>query len=190
MDISENCVNKIKNNLKKYNIPENIIIAELSDGLLCFNDKKYDFSELTDIIIAGMGGENIADIIYNIDEKENIENINFILQPNSKTEILRKFLYYNKFDIVDEIIVEDKHRIYNILQVKFTGEIYIPEMSEIVAGKNITHKGYITKVIRRLESILVDLDKKDDEKYNTETEFGYYNDIENLIAELERKKLW
>jgi len=65
LDISENCVNRIKTNLRKYNISQDVIIPVLSDGLECFESKKekYDFSELTDIIIAGMGGENIAEII-------------------------------------------------------------------------------------------------------------------------------
>ena len=183
LDISENCIKKIKLNLKKYNIPEDIIIPVLSDGLSCF-ETEYDLSELTDIIIAGMGGETIADIIAQSGGLA--ENLNFILQPNSKVEFLREYLYDNKFDIIQEIIAEDENRLYNIINARFTGKIYKPKLIEIVAGKNITHFGYINKIIKRLDNIITDLNKKSGDKYNIKTEFGYYENIKNLISELKK----
>jgi len=127
LDISENCVNRIKANIKKYNIPEDIIIPVLSDGLECF-DNKFDFNEITDIIIAGMGGETIAGIIeqspvasrHPLSKGGFIENpsVNFILQPNSKMRFLREFLHDNKFDILQDIIIESKNRRYIIINAR------------------------------------------------------------------------
>ena len=116
-DISEKCVEKIKINIKKNNIPENIIIPVLSDGLSYFI-KNDIIKKITDIIIAGMGGETIAKII----ESAPVENINFILQPNSKIEFLKNFLYKNKFEIISEIKIEDKKRFYTILNAKIKPE--------------------------------------------------------------------
>ena len=110
-DMSINCVDKIKINIKKYNIPENKIIPVLSDGLNFANDEILQ--EITDIIIAGMGGETIAKII------KPIKNINFILQPNSKIIFLQKFLQENKFKIIKEIKIEDKKRFYTIINAQF-----------------------------------------------------------------------
>ena len=181
LDISEKCVERIKKNLKKYNIPENIIIPVLSDGLSCFKTE-YDFNELTDIIIAGMGGKNIAEII---EQTPLAKNLNFILQPTRKDEFLRDFLYKNKFDFM-EIIVEEGKWIYNIINARYTGKLYEPTFMEIFAGKNITHSGYINNIIKRLNNLIKDLDKSSGDKYNIKTEFGYYGDIENLISELKK----
>ena len=189
LDISENCVTKIKINLKKYNVPEDIVIPVLSDGLSCF-DSEYDFNELTDIIIAGIGGNNISKIIEKIYETKNIKNINFIFQPSGKIEILREYLYKNKFDIIQEIIItnENEKRIYNIINAKVTNKTYKPKPIEIIIGKNVNHQGYINKTIKHLVNILKDLNKSGDKKYNIKTDFGYYKDIENLISELELRK--
>ena len=182
VDISENCVNRIKKHLKKYQIADNIIIPVLSDGFIDFK-KEYDFDELTDIIIAGIGGKNIAEIIENINIKN---NVNFILQPSRKDEFLREFLYKNKFDILSEVIVEENKWVYNIINAKFTGQKYTPKLMEIIAGKNITHSKYINNKIKRLENMIRDLDKSTNDKYNIQTEFGYYDDIKYMISELKK----
>ena len=184
VDISENCVKKIKKNLDRHNIPTDIVIPVLSDGLKCF-DSEYNFSELTDIIIAGVGGKTIVEII---ESAKSFDNVNFIMQANSKVEFLRKFLYDNKFEIIQEIVTENKGRIYNTIQAKFSGIEYNPTQIDIMAGKNIYHHGSINKTIKMLSVILSDLDNLSDEKYNVKTEFGYYNDIKNLISELEQRK--
>jgi len=179
LDISANSIKKINRNLRKYNIPEDIITPVLSDGLSGLENLRG----ITDIVIAGMGGENISRIIKSIEESE-IKNINFILQPNTKVEFLRGFLYKNGFDITDEIIAEDETRLYNIIRAAFTGICYEPKPIEIIAGKNIKHAGYINKIVGRLHEILIDLDEKGEKKYSIKTELGYYKDIENLISEL------
>ena len=185
VDISENCVNRIKNHLKKYKISENDIIPVLSDGFLDFK-QKYDLSELTDIIIAGMGGKSISKIIESINIPTDIKNINFILQPSRKDEYLREFLYKNQFDILSEIITEENKYLYCIINAKYTGEVYNPKMIEIIAGKNIKHQGYINHIIKRLDCLIQDLDQTANKKYHIKTEFGYYDDIKNILSELKK----
>jgi tRNA A22 N-methylase len=132
IDISVKCVERIKANLEKFNISQEIIEPVLSDGLNGFKHLEIsdssDLSDLTDIIIAGMGGETIAgiisDIINSIDiiKIKNPADINFILQPNTKKEVLKEFLIENQFKILQEITVQDKKRFYTIISAEYTKE--------------------------------------------------------------------
>jgi len=112
-------VARIRTNLKKYNIPEEIITPVLSDGLSEFCEP------VTDIIIAGMGGESIAGILQTPAvcgrhplSKGGLGGVNLILQPNSKIKFLREFLRENNFEIIKDIVVESKKRFYTVINVK------------------------------------------------------------------------
>ena len=131
LDMSKNCVNRAEANIKKYNISQDIIIPVLSDGLSCFDiDSEYDFDELTDIVIAGMGARNITEIIEQTfslfpcrddlrsSAGEHSSPLQFILQPASKADYLREFLHDNNFEIVQDIIVECKKRRYTIINAR------------------------------------------------------------------------
>ena len=111
LDISPNCVGRIKANLGKFNIPQEIISPVLSDGLAGLGD--CAIAGLTDVIIAGMGGETIARILSGIKKRA---GINFILQPNTKKELLKDYLLANNFEVSQEIKVQDKKRYYIIMR--------------------------------------------------------------------------
>ncbi|MCL2096019.1 MAG: class I SAM-dependent methyltransferase [Oscillospiraceae bacterium] len=115
-DISPNCVNRIRENLKKYNISEEEIIPVLSDGFGFFDGKSEEFGEITDIVIAGMGGETIAEILASYPCVKG--GVNFILQPNRKADKLREFLLEENFEIIGDIITESKKRRYNIINAR------------------------------------------------------------------------
>jgi len=131
LDISENCVERIRANIKKYDITPDIIIPVLSDGLAGLaplvkggcRKAAGGSDEITDIIIAGMGGINIAEILaaafINVNGAPGSSRpTNLILQPNSKLKYLRDFLHENNFDIIQEIKVESKKRFYNIINAR------------------------------------------------------------------------
>ena len=120
LDISEKCVERIKTNLAKFNIPHSLAEPLKSDGLSALEAADpAAAAALTDIIIAGMGGETIIEIISGI---KKTAGINFILQPNTKTEILAKFLSLNNFIILSRITVREKRRMYTVLAAKKPGE--------------------------------------------------------------------
>lgn len=120
IEISGKCAEKIKYNIKKHKIPENIIIPIISDGFSNFK-KNFDFGELDDIVIAGMGGETIAAILEKTKTICDIKNKNIILQPNSKIETLKKYLKKNNYTIDETKIIECKKRFYTIIKTKYTG---------------------------------------------------------------------
>lgn len=73
-----------------------------------------------DVIICGMGGELIADIIAGC--RFLSEDTRFILQPMTKPEILRERLYADGFEILEERTAYDGKRAYVIMLAAYTGD--------------------------------------------------------------------
>ncbi len=83
---------------------------------LCDGLAALDGSNTETVIIAGMGGENIADIILSAPwVKEN--GCLLVLQPMSKSPHLRSWLFENGFEVLSEHLVEEGN-IYEILTAK------------------------------------------------------------------------
>ena len=114
IDVSAKCVERMKANLARLNIGRDIVEPVLCDGL-------PELEGLTDIIIAGMGGESIAGILSGIVARgvPQLENINFILQPNSKKDALLAYMAANGFKLLQELRVDEKRRYYYILRVGY-----------------------------------------------------------------------
>jgi len=136
-DINEGPLNEAKNNLKNYKL-ENKIETKISDGLKNINKKEFDT-----IVIAGMGGNTIVDILsYDLDKTCSSNRI--IIQANNNIDKVRKFLTNNNFKIEDEKLVKENNIIsiivlftknneklkYNNDQILF-GPILIKENSEL-----------------------------------------------------------
>ena len=101
-------LNSAKHNLQRY---ENITFV-LSDGL-----KSVEAVDINCVVIAGMGGMLINDIISESLEKFNKIN-KLILCPNRNIDKVRLFLNENGFMIVDEDIVYEDSKFYEILVAK------------------------------------------------------------------------
>lgn len=106
----------------------------LSDRIrfhLCDGLAALDGIEIDTVIIAGMGGENIADIIFAAPwVKENACLL--VLQPMSKSVYLRSWLFDNGFEVLSEALVEDGS-IYEILTARVgKDEPYSP--AELLIG--------------------------------------------------------
>lgn len=71
-----------------------------------------------DIVIAGMGGALIAEILGGADFIKN-ENIRLILQPMRNAPDLREYLYKHGFDIIDEKLAREDERIYEIICAEY-----------------------------------------------------------------------
>lgn len=86
----------------------------LSDGL-----DNVSGSGITHIICAGMGGELIADIISRC---EWAKNTHLVLQPMTKADELRKYLYENGWRILAEKARRDGDFVYAIMLAEHTSE--------------------------------------------------------------------
>ena len=124
---------------------ENRIEVRLGDGLhiLCKED------DITAVTICGMGGELISRILeagYNGGHLNGRERL--ILQPNVAEHFVREWLMNHSYHIVEETVVEDNHRLYEIivaepvdkrveyseLELKY-GPILLKESSELSVAK-------------------------------------------------------
>lgn len=76
-------------------------------------------SEVSGIIIAGMGGNLIRDIL--LADMPKVKKYEFmILQPAQNPEILREFLYNNNYEIIDEDLIKEDGKYYELFKVKYS----------------------------------------------------------------------
>ena len=75
----------------------------------------------TDIVIAGMGGALICEILEKADFiKEG--GVRLILQPMRNVRDVREYLLCRGFDIVGEALAREEERIYEIICAEYSGE--------------------------------------------------------------------
>ena len=110
-DISQPCIVRARANALRYRVPSSMLDVRLSDGL-----KNIAPDEVDTIVIAGMGGETIADILTAVPWVNQGKLL--ILHPASKAPHLRRWCMENGLGVVDERIVREGHRLYPILVVR------------------------------------------------------------------------
>ena len=106
-DINEGPLESARKTVEKYGISEKVELV-LSDGL-----KNVNSEGVSDIVIAGMGGETIAKILGECEF--GLDNIRLILQPMTKAEILRKWLADYGYKIVSENGVSEGEKLYTVI---------------------------------------------------------------------------
>lgn len=106
--------------------------------------------EADTVIIAGMGGENIAQILaaapWTADGGHTL-----LLQPMSKMEVLRDFLAHNGYEITREQLVMDRGTVYPVMEV-VRGHMELTQ-GQLYAGVRLLHdplqeRALIEKIIR------------------------------------------
>lgn len=117
-DIKEGPLESARKTVEKYGVSDKVELV-LSDGL-----ENINLDGVTDIVIAGMGGETIVNILLNYFFGNCLEDIRLILQPMSKPESLRKFLYDRSYFDISERAVEDGDKIYTVICVEVSN--YLP----------------------------------------------------------------
>ena len=113
-DVKSGPVEIAARNIKRYGLSE-LIDTRHGSGIETINDDELDV-----IVIAGMGGMLIQDIICSNLDKAKKAGL-FVLQPMNCVEDLRKWLYSNGFDIIDETLAQETIKIYNIILTRWDG---------------------------------------------------------------------
>lgn len=147
-DINEGPLENARRTISEHKLNGKISTV-LSDGL-----EKVDITYIDDIIIAGMGGELIAEII---DKCENLKDHDkhLVLQPMKNPDRLRKYLYANGFEIDREKACAEGGFCYCVMSVYYTGKIkefddafyYVGLMAE---NKDNDSRIYIQNVLKKL----------------------------------------
>lgn len=138
-DINQNALDNAIKNINKYHLEDKIKVC-LSNGLDNIND------EIDTIIISGMGGHTIIDILTNNQEKLNTVN-NIIIQSNNDIEYVRRKIVKLGYYISKEKLILDKNIYYTVIlftkgKKKYTnkeyyfGPILLKENSKIFIEKN------------------------------------------------------
>jgi len=161
-DISRNSLNKIVEYMGEGRY-DGKIDTRVGDGL-----EPIKPFEVDTVVIAGMGGLLIRDILDG-DEYKRDSITNFILQPNVAARELRMYLYENNFKIVDEALVKEEDRFYEVIWAKkgkdyVERDIYYEIGKKLLSNRDPLLKEFICNKIDIKKGILKELEGKDTPK--------------------------
>ncbi len=154
-DINRGPIDRARENAKAYGL-DNKLSLRLGAGLttLLPNDAEV-------IVIAGMGGILIGDILKNSPEVVGTAK-HLILQPMTAVRELRQYLCGESFTIEKEVLAAEEDKIYNILCVSVGGSTHY-SARELILGKNldktspILYDRYLLGIEKKLKTRLAGL---------------------------------
>jgi len=125
--------------------------------------------EVDEVIIAGMGGILISELLEaKLEVAHSVDKL--ILQPMQAQNELRKYLLNNGFEILDEVLVKEDFRIYEIIIAKYTGkntvvsdDIYYEVGIKLIENKDPLLNEFIDKKIYMYNSIIKKIEGKSSE---------------------------
>ena len=150
-DIKTGPLEKAKENLKKYHLTRKIELR-LGDGLEVMSD------DINTIIISGMGGQSIIDILQDIKKYPNIQKL--IISPNNDFSLTREEIIKLGFHITKEEMVYDGGKFYLISEYK-TGKKKIDYFFGKLDLDNLIVKRYYQYVYNNNLKIISKLGIKD-----------------------------
>lgn len=178
-DINEGPLKFAQQTIIKYHIEDKIRLLK-SDGL-----KNILSENVSDVVIAGMGGETIAEIISGTQWLKS--GVNLVLQPMTRAGYLRKWLYNNGFEIAEEKAVIQDRFIYTAIRAFYSGyKFNIGKVTEIAGRINIeTDAGmkYCQNQLSKINNIAMGLSKAG----KTEDSQEYQRIAERLTIMMEGK---
>ena len=146
-DIREKPLQSGAENVEKYGCGD-IVKTRLSNGL-----DEISADEADDIVIAGMGGELIADIISRAPWLKD-KSKRLILQPMTKAHTLREYLCKAGFEIESETPCAHAGKFYTVMLAGYRGDATQKPPVYYYAGKLENNgelaRGYIRGVLSKL----------------------------------------
>lgn len=117
-DIHKDPADKTRSTLVSHGYAEQSTVV-CTDGL-----KGVDLIDGDTVIMAGLGGNNMMDIIsaaMEVTPQEVLKSVVWCLQPQKTIEELRVYLCQNGFEIKDEVVVNERGIHYPMLVAVFDG---------------------------------------------------------------------
>ena len=137
-DINEGPIKNADKNIASYGLSDKIKTF-LSDGLKSLPENCAD-----DIIIAGMGGILISEILESCSWVKT-KNIRIIAQPMTHAEKVREFFINNGFRIINEAATEDARHKYCVIVAEYDDSSYDYPDGYIYYGELCRNKDRISK---------------------------------------------
>lgn len=166
-------------NISKYKLCDKVE-TRMGSGL-----ETLEKNEADAVIIAGMGGTLVAELLENSAEKIQSEAV-LVLQPMNDLDIVRKWLYEHKFDIFDEELSAEGNKIYCVMAARFDGQNKHYKDFQLHVGEHLIKKRdrlllpYCEMKVRQIERVLRQLeDMQDNDKL-----CNYYNSLKSDYLEL------
>ena len=151
-DVKKGPLQIANKNIQKYNLQNNIF-TRIGNGLDVISEKPDC------IIIAGMGGILISQLITNNLEKAMSAN-QLIIQAMNAEEIIRKILIEKGFEIEFEKLVKEGKKIYNLISARYTdSKVRFDEFEYYTSKYLINQKDkllieYLKPKVKRLNDIV------------------------------------
>lgn len=182
-DVNKGPLDNARKEVIQNNLLENVDLR-LGSGI-----EVLEIGEVEEVIIAGMGGILISELLEAKKEvSHSIEKL--ILQPMQAQEELRRYLLNNGYEILKEVLVREDFRIYEIIVAKYTGkntiiedEIQFEVGIKLLENKDSLFHDFIGKKIKTYSAIVNQLEGKDGEEINKKREESKIaiRKLENLI---------
>lgn len=147
-DVRPGPLERAQQNIERYQV-QHLVSARLSDGLDAFQP-----SEAEDIVIAGMGGETMVQILSRAPWLKNAEK-HLILQPMTTVSTLRHYLAVQGFTVLREQAVQDEGRVYSAFLTVYRPDLAQEDALYLQIGKlkadTPDNRLYIRKRIEQLQ---------------------------------------
>ena len=130
-DINEGPLQSAMRNARKFGVANRMEFC-LSDGL---RNLPRDFDSM---VCAGMGGDTMIHILADAPWLKN-EKYRLILQCQSKTPMLRRYLSENGWEITRETVLRDGRFLYTVMEV-----VYNPEHPALTVGESYFSPALLT----------------------------------------------
>lgn len=155
-DIHAAPLQKAKDTAEKAGVT-NRITFQLCDGLAQCKPESVDT-----IIIAGMGGDMICRIL-DLAEWCMDRRYKLILQPMTKSEVLRYWLTNNEFEILTEDLVPESGSIYQLIVARFGGSTRLSDGELFLGKKELCtdeelYEQQRKKLIKRIDSAVAGME--------------------------------
>ena len=148
-DINPLPLQSAQENIARFGLSKKIQ-TRLSDGL-----KEVSPDEVDDVVIAGMGGELIRDILtaapWVMDESKHL-----VLQPMTRHDDLVKWLVENGFAIEQQAAVLDDGKYYTVISARFSGKKAPCDLYTAVVGRldptDENSRGFLSRSLQNLRN--------------------------------------
>lgn len=148
MDLREGPLRAAREHIETYGLSGQIV-TRLSDGL-----HNYEIGEADTLICAGMGGGLMRRILEA--EREKTDSFReLILQPQSEIEVFRRFLRENDYGIVDEKILEEDGKFYQVMRAVPGRKDSLGEKDALAKSQGIGSYDELCKLMDRYGPILL-----------------------------------
>jgi tRNA (adenine22-N1)-methyltransferase len=183
-DINKGPIDIAQERIRKYKLEDKIETRQGS-GLTVLEPQEADA-----IVIAGMGGMLIADIIEQSKDVAVAAKV-LVMQPMLDSGKLRTFLVQNGFEIFEEELAKEDKKVYEIIWARYTGKsVEVTSMMDIgpiiIEKKHLLANDLIDKKIEELNSIIEKLGATETELSQKRFQeckalLDYYNEVKQWV---------